>query len=229
MKHAFALRVALLLAPPAVLSAADVPGLIPTAHAQNAALAWATYLGGPNYDRAYAVATDAQGNVVVAGRAGPGFPVTAGAAQKEFQGVRAGPYGQQNTFVAKLSADGSRLLWSTFLGVGAMARDFELDSAGNVVAAFGADPGSGTPPAAWFSGAYQPARRGGIESGVAKFAADGTRVLWATWFGGSGDDSSEVGVSVDAQDRVCITGNTKSIDLPIVGAESDRTHHGGWD
>jgi len=36
-------------------------------------------------------------------------------------------------------------------------------------------------------------------------------------------------VSVDAQDRVYITGNTKSTDLPIIGAESDRTQHGGWD
>jgi hypothetical protein len=70
-------------------------------------LRWATYLGFPNYDRAYAVATDAQGDIIVAGHAGPGFPVSAGAAQKEFQGVRAGPYGQQNAFVAKLSADGT--------------------------------------------------------------------------------------------------------------------------
>ena len=38
-----------------------------------------------------------------------------------------------------------------------------------------------------------------------------------------------MGVSVDAQDRVYITGNTRSTDLPIVGAESDRTQHGGWD
>lgn len=303
MKHSLPLLAALLLVPPAFLSAEDAPGLIARVPARDTALAWATYLGGtsswdqardvcvdgegsvvvvggtacpdfpatkgawdtsfagggteigsgglcdvfvakfgslgelrwatclggPNYDRAYAVAADAQGNVVVAGRAGPGFPVSAGAAQKEFQGVRAGPYGQQNAFVAKLSADGTRLLWSTYLGVGAMVRDFEFDSAGNVVAAFGSDPGSGTPPAAWFSGAYQPARRGGIESGVAKLAADGTRVLWATWFGGSGDDSSEVGVSVDVLDRVYITGNTKSAGLPIAGAESVRRHRGGWD
>ena len=89
-----------------------------------------------------------------------------------------------------------------------MTRDFQLDSADNVVAVFGSDPGSGNPPAAWFSRAYQPARRGGIESGVAKLEADGSQVVWATWFGGTGDDSSEVGVCVDAQDRVCITGNT---------------------
>jgi hypothetical protein len=36
-----------------------------------------------------------------------------------------------------------------------------------------------------------------IESGVAKLAADRARVVWATWFGGSGDESSEVVVSVD--------------------------------
>jgi hypothetical protein len=42
-------------------------------------LTWCTYLGGPNYDRAYAIEVDNQGYVYLAGRAGPGFPVTPGA------------------------------------------------------------------------------------------------------------------------------------------------------
>ena len=115
------------------------------------------------------------------------------------------------------------------LGVGAMVRDFDLDSQGNIVAAFGSDPGSGNPPADWFKKAYQSKRRGKIESGVVKLKADGKQVFWATWFGGSGDESSEVGISVDMQDRVYITGNTKSTDLTIVGSHSDSTYNGGWD
>ncbi|QEG39401.1 SBBP repeat-containing protein [Roseimaritima ulvae] len=46
-------------------------------------LVWSTLLGGPNYDRAYAVEVDGEGNVFVAGRAGPGFPVTKEAFQRE--------------------------------------------------------------------------------------------------------------------------------------------------
>mgnify|MGYP004702923601 CR=1 FL=1 len=200
-----------------------------TKYSSTGQLLWSTYVGGPNYDRAYAVGTDSRGNIIIAGRAGPGFPVTKDAVQPFFQGVRAGPYGLQNAFVAKLSADGSQLLWSTFLGVGAMVRDFDLDSQGNIVAAFGSDPGSGNPPADWFKKAYQSKRRGKIESGVVKLKADGKQVFWATWFGGSGDESSEVGISVDMQDRVYITGNTKSTDLTIVGSHSDSTYNGGWD
>ncbi len=39
-------------------------------------LAWSRLLGGPSYDRAYAIEVDDDGNVYVAGRAGPGFPTT---------------------------------------------------------------------------------------------------------------------------------------------------------
>ena len=102
-----------------------------------------------------------------------GLSVTKGAYDVSFHGggTQIGSAGLCDVFVAKFSPSGE-LRWATYLGVGAMVRDFELDSAGNVVAALGSDPGSGNPPAVWFSGAYQPARRGGIESGVAKLAAD---------------------------------------------------------
>jgi hypothetical protein len=36
-------------------------------------LIWSTYLGGPNYDRVYAIEVDDSGYVYVAGRAGEGF------------------------------------------------------------------------------------------------------------------------------------------------------------
>jgi hypothetical protein len=51
-------------------------------------LIWSTYLGGPNYERCYALELDPQGNVIVAGRGGPGMPVTPGAFQTTFGGSR---------------------------------------------------------------------------------------------------------------------------------------------
>ncbi|MGH7822390.1 MAG: SBBP repeat-containing protein, partial [Candidatus Binatia bacterium] len=44
-------------------------------------LIWSTFIGGPNHDRAYAIEVDESGFVYVCGRAGRGFPVTAGAFQ----------------------------------------------------------------------------------------------------------------------------------------------------
>ena len=74
-------------------------------------LIWSTLLGGPNYDRAYAVEIDRKGDVYVAGRAGQGFPVSEGAFQKEYGGSRYnGFYGSENGFVAKLSPDGNKLM-----------------------------------------------------------------------------------------------------------------------
>jgi hypothetical protein len=49
-------------------------------------IVWSTYLGGPNYDRAYSVEVDSEGNVYIAGRAGDGFPITPGVIQEEFAG-----------------------------------------------------------------------------------------------------------------------------------------------
>lgn len=96
--------------------------------------------------RAYGVEVDAKGNVYVAGRAGPGFPVTAGAFQTEYGGSRYNEfYGSQNGFVAKLSPDGGRLIWASYVGVGELCRDLDadgdiylpLDTEGNAYVAMG--------------------------------------------------------------------------------------------
>jgi hypothetical protein len=86
-------------------------------------LLWYTLIGGPYYDRIYAVELDPQGNVVVAGRGGPGFPTTPGAFQPDFQGTENGPYDMQNGFVAKLTPDGAKLLWASYVGTGQLCRD----------------------------------------------------------------------------------------------------------
>jgi Beta-propeller repeat len=69
------------------------------------ALAYGTFLGGASDDVANAVATDAQGNIYVAGYtySNP-FPGTAGA----------GPY--TNAFVMKLDPTGTQVLYSTLMG-----------------------------------------------------------------------------------------------------------------
>ncbi len=101
-------------------------------------LLWSTYLGGPNYDRAYAIEVDGQGNVYIGGRAGAGFPTTPGVVQTNFAGdnhVNSG-YGPQDGFVTKLSADGKRVLWSTYIGGSGRGfiRDIDIDSNGQVYA-----------------------------------------------------------------------------------------------
>jgi hypothetical protein len=191
-------------------------------------LIWSTLLGGPNYDRAYAVAVDRQGYVFVGGRAGPDFPVTPGALQSSFQGPRGPAYGAQNAFVAKLKPDGSALVWCSYLGVGEMCRDLALNDIGDVYVPLGYSGTGPTPPAQWFHHAFQKVPKGGHDCGAAKIKGDGSKVLWATWLGGSADDREEACLRLGADGCVHMLIQTKSLDMPTPGAGCKK-HSGGWD
>jgi len=182
-------------------------------------LLWSTYLGGPNYDRAYAIEVDRQGHAYVAGRAGPGFPVTPGALQAAFAGDttfhRSSAYGRQDGFVAKLAPDGSRLVWSTYFGesCGGFIRDVDIDTAGNVYVVSAANASHDHPHVT--AGAYDATHNGRHDLVVAKIAPDGRRVVWGTYLGGSANDGGGPSVRVDRQSGdVVVVGNTSSADFP---------------
>ncbi len=73
----------------------------------NGNLVFGTRLGGPNFEYATALAVDAGGNVFVVGDTKGLFPTTAQAA--------IGTSTTSRVFAAKLSADGSRFVYSTYL------------------------------------------------------------------------------------------------------------------
>lgn len=86
-------------------------GFILKVNSTGSALVYSTLLGGAgaNPDTINALAVDAAGETYVTGGAGSAdFPVTPGAYQPVAKG--------QNAFLAKLSADGTSLRYSTFLG-----------------------------------------------------------------------------------------------------------------
>jgi len=192
-------------------------------------LLWSTLVGGPNYDRAYGIEVDEQGYVYAAGRAGPGFPVK-NAFQQDFDGVDNGSYGMQNAFVLKMSPDGSDLVWSSYVGVSTLCRDIAIDANGDVYVPGGRWNTSKTPPNEWFANAYQKEPPGGIEDcGVIKIKSDGSKVLWATWLGGSAQDSSAASIRVGAGGRIYVGGSTFSPDFPTTAAAHDRTYSGEAD
>src|SRR5580658_7849725 len=75
----------------------------------NGNLAWATYLGGLNIDQANGIAVDQEGNVYVTGfTLSSDFPLV-----NAFQGQFGG---YADAFVTKISTDGTKVLYSSFLG-----------------------------------------------------------------------------------------------------------------
>ncbi len=192
-------------------------------------LIWSTLLGGPNYDRAYGVEVDANGFVYVAGRAGPGFAVTAGAFQTEYAGSYYNSfYGSQNGFVAKLSPDGGRLIWASYVGVGELCRDIAIDADGDIYLPLGWNTSSDEiVPPRWMERAlargFQRRPAGDLDCGVLKVKTDGSSVVWATWLGGSARETQEASIRVDSRKRVVICLNTRSPDMPTsAGAVSRR-------
>ena len=191
-------------------------------------LIWSTLLGGPGYDRAYAVEVDAQGFVYIGGRAGIGFPVTPGAAQTTFQGGSVPLYGDEDGFVCKLRPDGSALVYCTYFGTTDynIVRDIDIDQNGAVYIASSTTvefPPSDT----YFQGTYQPSKRPGLDCVVAKLNTSGSAFVWATYLGSARDDGTQPSVRVDGQGNVWYVGGVESPNMPLVNPTQDKLG-GGW-
>ena len=102
------------------------------------ALIFSTYVGGSQGERPQKLALDGAGNILVSGRtSSPDFPVTGGAYQTVYAGG-SNPSANEDAFLFKLSADGSSLIFSTYVGAFDVnhpleeLRGVEVDGAGNI-------------------------------------------------------------------------------------------------
>lgn len=165
--------------------------------------AYSTRLGGSDDDAGYAIAVDAGGNAYVTGDTESlDFPCA-----KPLQRASGG---STDVFVAKLSADGSTLLYSTYLGgSGAdVGYGIALDPAGNIYLT--GDTSSTDFPVVK---PMQPALAGAPDVFVSKLSADGSRLLYSTYIGGSNGERGN-GIAVDADGSAYVTGYTNSKDFP---------------
>jgi len=214
--------------PPASSRINDEHDIIITKLDPSGRLVWSTYLGGPGHDRAYAIEVDAQGFVYVAGRAGEGLPITPGAAQGFAGGPDVRPYGPTDGFVCKLNPSGTSIVFCTYLGTPDRrpVRDIAVDGAGNIYAVGGRESGA-FPPA--IASAFTNAPLGGDDDLIAKISPDGSRVLWATYLGGSGTDPNPSTVRLDGSGNPYVVLTTRSPDAFTTPGAFQRTPGGDAD
>jgi hypothetical protein len=192
-------------------NAGDDDAFVTKLDAAGSAIVYSTYLGGSGDDCATALAVDAAGNAYVAGYTSSAtFPGVTGSS---LQPTNAGG---MDTFVTKLDAAGTAIVYSTFLGGSGDdgASSLALDAAGSVYVA-------GVTTSASFPGAgaasLQAANAGGEDAFVAKLDPAGAAVVYATFLGGSAADEA-AGIAVDAAGDAYVTGFTTSPDFPGVSA-----------
>ena len=151
-------------------------------------LVFGSFLGGKCNDAITGIAVDDHENVVVTGSTvSQDFPTTGNAFDKRYGG-------SEDAFVAKLDADGSKLLDSTYLGGTAFerAQGIALDTAGNAYVT-GWTTSSDFPTT---RGAFDIRHNGDEDAFVAKLDAGGSKLLYSTYLGGEAKDRGR-GIAVD--------------------------------
>jgi len=170
-------------------------------------LAYSTYLGGSGGDVGNGIAVDLAGSAYITGETySSDFP-TANAIQPSNAGGG-------DVFVTKFNAEGTALVYSTYLGGSGYewGNGIALDSTGNAYVT-GATNSTDFPTV----NAIQPTFGGSYDAFVSKINNDGSALVYSTYLGGSGDDEA-FGIAVDSAGNAYVTGETSSTDFPTYNA-----------
>jgi hypothetical protein len=132
-------------------------------------------------------------------------------------GFQKGNRGGQDAFVAKLSPDGTRLVYSTYLGGGSTDHGsaIAVDMSGSAYVT-GSTWSADFPVASAFRGTLA----GGQDAFVTRLSSDGGTLLFSTYLGGSGGSvaypEAGQGIALDTQGNAYVAGVTSSADFPVL-------------
>lgn len=189
-------------------------------------LIYSTFLGGPEDEEPDGIYVNASGEVFIIGfTASAVFPTTPGAYDETHNG-------SEDIFVCKLSADGSSLLFSTFIGGSGSEQCWEktrlgLDPSGNVYITgytFSSDFPTTT-------GAFDQTHNSAptyADVFVTKLLPDGSDVVYSTLVGGSNREQG-MSIMINAAGEAYVTGFTFSTDFPTTAGAYDETANGERD
>ncbi|MBI1195771.1 MAG: tandem-95 repeat protein [Gammaproteobacteria bacterium] len=199
---------------------------IDTTKAGAASLIYSTYLGGKKDDIANSIAVNGLGEVFIVGSTesktpgGPAFPVTANAYQATLSG-------EEDAFLARLSASGNSLIYSTYLGGSKAEEGWGLALSGNSVAFVTGSTeskanGSGTAFPTTI-GALQTTHVGEKDAFLTEIDTSiggASGLLYSTYIGGSNKDVGYA-VAVDVSGRAHVTGYSKVTDKTLFPVTAD--------
>ena len=168
-------------------------------------IAYSTYIGGSDIDWAYGITVDNHGSSYITGyTASTDFPMS-------------NPYdetsnGQDDAFVIKLTSSGDTLVYSTYLGGNLDDTGFDI-AVDSLSCAYitGTAESYNFPTAYPYNGDHNALK----DVFLTKLNPAGDSLIYSTYLGGDGDDIG-YGMALDASGSVYITGQTSSIDFPLV-------------
>ncbi|MDR3706807.1 MAG: SBBP repeat-containing protein [Capsulimonadaceae bacterium] len=188
-------------------------------NAAGSGLVFSTYIGGGSGDSGAGIALDSSGNAYITGTAySTNFPTTSGAFQRSVGS-------NYKPFVAKVSASGSELLYSTFVGGsgGDSGTGIAVDSNGNAyISVF---EGSTDYPTT--SGSFQSTDPQSTQyhAAVSKVNSTGTGLVYSTYLGGNGQDGANA-IAVDSSGNAYVGGFTESSNFPTTSGAYQRSLSG---
>lgn len=199
-----------------------IDGFATRLSADGTSAVFSSYLGGSNRDYIYDIEVDEAGNAYFTGIThSDDFPLTAAAFQNTLGG-------EADAFVAKAAADGSSLVFSTYVGGDKIeiGQDIILNADGEVF--IGGNTSSHNFPIS--ADAVQSALRtspdGVKEDGfVAKLSFDGEELLVGTYLGGEQLDGIFT-LTLDESENILVSGSTYSTDFPTSGNAFQRYLNG---
>ena len=177
-------------------------------------LVYSTYLGGSLSERGNSIAVDADGNACITGRTNSAIELDGSGGFPLWHPWQSQLLGDFDAFVTKLSADGTALLFSTYLGGSGNdeGAGIAVDSGGMIYVTGGAGVGSQNDfPTT--DGAFQRLYGGGMNDAfVTKFdptQSGPAALVYSTFLGGDGVERGN-SIAVDVAGNAYIAGRTGS-------------------
>jgi len=173
-------------------------------------IAYSSLFGGPLSDDIKAMTVDPKGDIYVLATAGARLPSTYIISE-----------GGDETILAKVSADGQTILYSTLIGT-FLGTGITVDAQGNAYLV-----GLARGEFNFTTNTVAQPKHGGGNGDVAIFKLDshGTNVVYATYLGGNNDDIAR-SIAVDATGNAYVAGFTRSTNFPVA-PNAAQTARGG--